>query len=273
MPKKPTTFSMRMPEDINDRIQSYAEEHQCTKAEAMSHFARAGMKLEDEGGAPTTDNAPAAQPAEDLGQSMDQHFGKVMDQLQGLSKTAESLRESSTQQAIVPADIRQKVQEYAKAHECSETEALGYYARLGIQMTDQQRPASVAEVANLSKKLDLLAKDSQMKSEQLKRMNEAIAHIRKNTEPETVEVEGELADPAIEEAKSPQLSEEEKERQEEERTRKIMTDVMNEYAAAHPAPAPEPAPTPAPQMSPWLPVLVAVIVSLVMGIVVILVTH
>ena len=45
--KRPTTFSMRMPEDLNLKIQAYAQEHGCTKAEAMSHFARAGIELEE----------------------------------------------------------------------------------------------------------------------------------------------------------------------------------------------------------------------------------
>lgn len=276
MAKKLSTFSMRMPEDINDRIQAYAEEHECTKAEAMSHFARAGMKLEDEG--PQTVQAAADGTASQASKSgaTSADVEKIMTELQGLTKATESLRSASLARpaqdnAIVPVDIREKIQSYASAHSCTPAEALGYYARLGIQISDEARPASVHEVAELSKKLDVLAKDSQVKSEQIKQMSEAISAIKKNTEPETVEVEGELADPAIEEAHNAQLTDEEKQRQEAERTRKIMTDVMNEYAAAHPTPAPEPQPAQQ-QMNPWVPVLVAVIVSLVIGIIV-LVLH
>lgn len=254
MPKKLTTFSMRMPEDINEKVQAYAAEHECTKAEAMSHFARAGIQLEDEGKPASNDE-----------------LGQIISKIDALATKEDVDTTQST--AVIPVDIKDKIQAYSKEHKCSEAEALGYYARIGIQITSEQRPASVAEVQELSKKLDVLAQDSQAKAEQINKMSEMLTAIQKNTEPETVEVEGELADPAIEEAQNAEPSEEEKERQAAELTKKIMTDVMNEYAAAHPTPAPTPATPPQQQqMSPWIPVLVAAVISLVVGIIV-LVLH
>lgn len=251
MPKKLTTFSMRMPEDINEKVQAYAAEHECTKAEAMSHFARAGIEIEDSGKPASSDE-------------LEQIISKIND-----LATKEDAETTQTT-AVIPVDIKDKIQAYSKEHECSENEALGYYARIGIQISDAQRPASVSEVQELSKKLDVLAKDSQTKSEQISKMAETLQSIQKNTEPETVEVEGELADPAIEDAHDAEPTEEEKERQAAERTKKIMTDVMNEYAAAHPTPAPTPPAPQQQQVSPWIPVLVAAIVSLAIGLVVLL---
>lgn len=254
MPKKLTTFSMRMPEDINEKVQAYAAEHECTKAEAMSHFARAGIEIEESGKPASSDE-----------------LEQIISKINELAAPDDGNTQQST--AVIPVDIKDKIQAYSSEHDCSEAEALGYYARIGIQLSDDKRPASIGELEELSKKLDVLAKDSQAKAEQIGKMTEMLQAIQKNTEPETVEVEGELADPAIEEAQNAEPSEEEKERQAAELTKKIMTDVMNEYAAAHPTPAPTPAAPPQQQqMSPWIPVLVAAVISLVVGIIV-LVLH
>lgn len=266
MAKKPTTFSMRMPEDLNEKIQAYATEHNCTKAEAMSHFARAGIELEENGpsaGSVSTDNTQ-------------------MDALKSIQERLDALKdiptiESAPTQAIVPVDIKDKIQTYSAEHDCSEQEALTYYARIGIQMTSDQHPATVADVAELSRRIDLLAKDNQTKTEQMSQMVEMLTSIREYTRPDELELEGELADQDAEDVEQPELTEEERQRIADEHTRQIVSDVMGGYMAKQReeqlARESERAASQVPQASPinvWVPVLVAIIVSLLMGIVVIL---
>lgn len=287
MPKKLTTFSMRMPEDINDRIQAYAAEHECTKAEAMSHFARAGIELEDNG-APAA--APDAAPSADLS-----GLTKKLDALEATVRegttAATAAREAATSAkdaatsakdaaalarvglakstptiVIVPVDIKDKIQAYSAEHACTDQEALLYYARIGVTMTAADRPATVSALQELSKKLDAVAADGAAKNEQLKALAASIAKIEANTTPETVEVEGELADPAIEEAKDA-LEEERREAERDERTRKIINEAMDSYLQkakpAEPAPAPQ-------QNNMLLPILVSAVVALAIGLIVLL---
>ncbi len=274
MAKKPTTFSMRMPEDLNEKIQEYATTHNCTKAEAMSHFARAGIELEENGPAaasPANGDAasdPAAAEA----------LAKIQERLEALQNLPTI--ESGPSTAIVPADIKDKIQSYSAQHECSEHEALTYYARIGIQMSASDHPASASEVAELARRLDVLAKDGQQKNEQLKTMTELLTSIRDYTKPDEVELEGELAEQEAEDVEDSELSEEERQRIADEHTRQIVSDVMGNYMekerqereaserraaeqAKHLAPQ-------TPNIMIWIPVLVAVIVSLVIGLVVIL---
>lgn len=248
--KRPTTFSMRMPEDLNERIQAYATEHNCTKAEAMSHFARAGIELEDNGPAATQDGSEAA-------------LDKIQERLEALQNLPTIEPASTT--AIVPADIKGKIQEYSAEHDCSEQEALTYYARLGIQMTSDQRPATSAEVTELSRRLDLLAKDNQEKTEQMKQMAEVLVAVRDYTKPDEVELEGEVA----EDVEEQELTDEERQRIADEHTRKIVSDVMGDYmtkqqeenAAREAARSAESRPGLA--SSVWIPALIAIIVSLI----------
>lgn len=270
MPKKPTTFSMRMPEDINERIQAYAAEHECTKAEAMSHFVRAGIDLEDNGpkaAEGSIDLSAVTSRLDTLKEATDKSFTAATEARDELRKAAEQAGKDET--ALIPVDIRDRIKAYASEHDCTNEDALGYFARLGVQMSADQRPASKGELAELSKKLDALAADGAAKNEQLKSLVETVAQIKTYTEPESVEVEGELADPAIEEAKDA-LEEERKEAERDERTRKIINEVMDSYIEkskpAEPAPATQP-----PQSSVLLAVLAAAVVALVIGIVVILV--
>lgn len=253
MPKKPTTFSMRMPEDINDRIQAYAAEHECTKAEAMSHFVRAGIELEDNG-------TPQASDGIDL--------SELKDRLDLIQKTAEKNVEaaSASRSAIIPADIRERIRAYSSEHGCSDEEALGYFARIGITMSDDDRPASHADLSEVAKKLDALAADGAAKNEQLKSLAETVEKIRGYTEPESVEVEGELADPAIEEAKDA-LEEERREAERDERTRKIINEAMDSYLERNKTQQTQPQTS----TSALLPVLVAAVIALVMGLIVLLV--
>ena len=256
--KRPTTFSMRMPEDLNERIQAYATEHNCTKAEAMSHFARAGIELEDNGPATVQDGSEAA-------------LDKIQERLEALQKLPTI--EATPTTAIVPADIKDKIQAYSTEHDCSEQEALTYYARLGIQMTSDQRPASSAEVAELSRRLDLLAKDNQEKTEQMKQMAEVLVAVRDYTKPEEVELEGEVA----EDVEEQELTDEERQQIADEHTRRIVSDVMGDYmtkqqeelAAREAARGAEERPGLATNV--WIPALIAIIVSLIGLVVVVLI--
>lgn len=256
--KRPTTFSMRMPEDLNERIQAYATEHNCTKAEAMSHFARAGIELEDNGPATVQDGSEAA-------------LDKIQERLEALQKLPTI--EATPTTAIVPADIKDKIQAYSTEHDCSEQEALTYYARLGIQMTSDQRPASSAEVAELSRRLDLLAKDNQEKTEQMKHMAEVLVAVRDYTKPDEVELEGEVA----EDVEEQELTDEERQQIADEHTRRIVSDVMGDYmtkqqeelAAREAARGAEERPGLATNV--WIPALIAIIVSLIGLVVVVLI--
>lgn len=266
MAKKPTTFSMRMPEDLNEKIQSYATEHNCTKAEAMSHFARAGIELEENGPSVASTDTNDAQ----------------MEALKGIQDRLESLNNLPTidpvpSTAIVPVDIKDKIQTYSAEHNCSEHEALTYYARIGIQMTSEKPPATAADVAELARRIDVLAKDNQAKSEQMSQMVEMLTSIRDYTKPDELEIEGELADQEAEDVLQPELTEEERQRIADEHTRKIVSDVMGDYMAKQRdeqiARETERAANQTIQPNPltvWVPVLVAIIVSLLIGIVVIL---
>ena len=256
--KRPTTFSMRMPEDLNERIQAYATEHNCTKAEAMSHFARAGIELEDNGPTTVQEGSEAA-------------LDIIQERLEALQNLPTIEPASTT--AIVPADIKDKIQAYSTEHDCSEQEALTYYARLGIQMTSDQRPATSSEVAELSRRLDLLAKDNQEKTEQMKQMAEVLVAVRDYTKPEEVELEGEVA----EEVEEQELTDEERQRIADEHTRKIVSDVMGDYmtkqqeelAARDAARGAQERPGFAAGV--WIPALVAIIVSLIGLVVVVLI--
>ncbi len=251
--KRPTTFSMRMPEDLNEKIQAYAAEHNCTKAEAMSHFARAGIELEENGPA-------AAEPT------------SAADALSNIEARLEALQSLPTielehsQTAIVPSDIRDKIQAYSTTHDCSEQEALTYYARIGVQVTSDQRPANVGDLVELSRRLDALAQDSQAKTEQMKQMAEVLATIREYTKPEELEIEGELA----EDVEERELTDEERQQIADEHTRKIVSDVMGDYLEKQQREERASRPAQSSLHNPWIPVLVAVIVSLVIGLVVVL---
>ncbi len=249
--KRPTTFSMRMPEDLNERIQAYATEHSCTKAEAMSHFARAGIELEDAGPQPV-----AEEPNEAL-----KSIQERLDALKNLPTI-----EPAPTTAIVPADIRDKIQTYSAEHNCSEQEALAYYARIGIQMSEEQRPANVGDLAELSHRLDVLAKDNQAKTEQMQQMAEVLVEIRGYTKPEELELEGEIA----EDVEEPELTDEERQRIADEHTRQIVSDVMGDYLAKQQEADEQWAASQRGTINPWVPVLVAIIVSLVIGLVLVL---
>ena len=253
--KRPTTFSMRMPEDLNEKINAYAAQHSCTKAEAMSHFARAGIELEENGPAPSaaTNDVAASATQETL--------AKIDERLEALQRLPTI--EPDEPMAIVPVDIRDKIQAYSTEHECSEQDALTYYARLGIQLSGDTRAATNADMAELRTRLDALAQDSQHKSEQLAQMAEVLASIREYTKPDELELEGEVEDDAEDVEDEPELSEEERQRIADEHTRQIVSDVMGEYVAMQRT---EPATSP---MAQWVPVLIAVIVSLIIGLVVV----
>jgi|GEM_PF-1576759 hypothetical protein len=273
MPKKPTTFSMRMPEDINDRIQSYAAEHECTKAEAMSHFARAGIELEDNG----VPEVGAEVDLFDLSKRLDaieievrktsSAAGSAHDAAVALKDDLAALSTKNETTAIVPADIKGKIQEYSAAHGCSDEESLQYYARIGVEMSAQNHPVTMTELEELSRKLDAVAADGAAKNEQLKALAASIAKIEANTTPETVEVEGELADPAIEEAKDA-LEEERREAERDERTRKIINEAMESYIEKS---KPQQSQPQAPQSNVLLPVLASAVVALVIGLVILLI--
>ncbi|MDO4798082.1 MAG: hypothetical protein Q4A01_08700 [Coriobacteriales bacterium] len=248
--KRPTTFSMRMPEDLNERIQAYATEHSCTKAEAMSHFARAGIELEDAG------------PAQ--AQGSDETLKSIQERLDAL-KNLPTIEPAPTT-AIVPADIRDKIQTYSAEHDCTDQEALAYYARIGIQMSEEQRPASVGDLNELSRRLDALAKDNQAKTDQIKQMAEVLVEVRDYTKPEELELEGEIA----EDVEEPELTDEERQRIADEHTRQIVTDVMGDYLAKQQEADEQWAAAQRGAINPWIPVLVAIIVSLLIGLVLVL---
>ena len=148
-----------------------------------------------------------------------------------------------------------------------------YYARLGIQMTSDQRPASSAEVAELSRRLDLLAKDNQEKTEQMKQMAEVLVAVRDYTKPDEVELEGEVA----EDVEEQELTDEERQQIADEHTRRIVSDVMGDYmtkqqeelAAREAARGAEERPGLATNV--WIPALIAIIVSLIGLVVVVLI--
>ncbi|MBR3159673.1 MAG: hypothetical protein IKF14_11320 [Atopobiaceae bacterium] len=258
--KRPTTFSMRMPEDLNEKINAYATEHSCTKAEAMSHFARAGIALE-EGGI-----QPNAAEAKDDGSR--EALQKIEARLEALQKLPTI--EPAQQTSLVPVDIRERIQAYSAENACSEQDALTYYARLGIQLSGETRQATNADVAELRTRLDALAQDSQKKSEQLAQMADALVVIREYTKPEELELEGEVADDA-EDVDQPELTEEERQRIADEHTRQIVSSVMEEYLGQEDAQAGDAQLDSRPQLNQWIPVLVAIIVSLVIGLVVALI--
>ena len=263
--KRPTTFSMRMPEDLNAKINAYAAEHSCTKAEAMSHFARAGIALEENGPLPS---------AQADGTTQDATTGalaKIEARLEALQNlpTIEQAEPAS----IVPVDMRDAIQSYAAEHACTEVDALTYYARIGVQLTGTTRTATSTDVAELRGRLDALAQDSQQKGEQLAQMAEAIAQIREYTQPEELELEGEVADDT-EDVDQHELTEEEKQQIADEHTRQIVSSVMEEYLGTqdegHDRDA-QLASRSASTVNSWIPVLVAVIVSLLIGLVILLV--
>ena len=253
--KRPTTFSMRMPEDLNEKIQSYATEHNCTKAEAMSHFARAGIELEENGSAVPAPAEPSPEQAT---------LDRIHARLEALQNLPTIEPEPTT--AIVPADIKDKIQAYSTEHECSEHEALTYYARIGIQMTSDQRPATVGDMNELSRRIDALAQDSQAKTDQMKQMAEMLANIRDYTKPDEVELEGEIA----EDVEDQELTEEERQRIADEHTRKVVTDVMEDYLSIQQEAEDQRRAAMQNTMNPWVPVLVAIIVSLLIGMVLLL---
>jgi len=252
-----------MPEDLNEKIQEYAAAHSCTKAEAMSHFARAGIDLEE--------NGPAAAISSDAATTADasaETLARIQERLDALQSlpTVEVAPAPST--AIVPIDIRDKIQAYSTEHECSEQEALTYYARIGVQADALGNLASKEDVAELSRRLDVLATRGVSQSEQLERMSEVLSNIRDYTKPEELELEGEVADDA-EDVEQSELTDEERQAIADEHTRKIVSDVMSEYAAR--AIGDEGKRREAGPYNQWLPViisLVAVIAILVIGIIV-----
>ncbi len=276
MAKRPTTFSMRMPEDLNEKITAYAAENNCTKAEAMSRFARAGIELEENGLTPTTSNE-SAQDAQASPDASQEALAKIQERLEALQSLPTIEPDANT--SIVPADIKDKIQAYSTEHECSDYESLTYYARIGIQMSDKNRPASAAEVAELARRLDVLAQDGQQKSEQMTQMLELLASIRDYTKPEELELPGELADQEAEDVEEAELTEEERQRIADEHTRKVVSDVMGEYLTKQQADqkareneiAQQQANNQPNPLMTWIPVLIAIIVSLVIGIIVILV--
>ena len=220
--KRPTTFSMRMPEDLNEKINAYATEHKCTKAEAMTRFARAGIELEENGGL-----ASAAQPSPTDSDAPQQTLEKIEERLAALQNLPTIESAAPAPATLVPVDIREKIQAYSAEHDCSEQDAMAYYARLGVQLSGDTRAATSADLAELNGKLDALAQDSRQKGEQLTQLADAIAVIREYTKPDTLELEGEIAD----DAEDVEPSEEELQRQADERTRQIVSDVIAEYAS------------------------------------------
>ena len=282
--KRPTTFSMRMPEDLNLKIQAYASEHGCTKAEAMSHFARAGIELE-EGGAAAMPEQPAdaqtsgevSSPAVDpKSLAAQQQTLKSIDERLAALQSLPTI-EPDPGSAIVPVDIRDKIQAYSTEHECSEQEALTYYARIGVQLSasGDERVATAADMAELARRIDLLAQDSQTKNEQLRHMAETITAIHEYTRPDELELEGELGEPEAEDVPvEPELTEEERQRIADEHTRKVVSDVMGDYLTrqqeAEAMRLAQQAASQQSTMSPWIPVLVAIIVSLAIGLVLVL---
>lgn len=269
MPKKPTTFSMRMPEDINDRIQAYAAEHECTKAEAMSHFVRAGIALEDGDGSEAgagTDLSDIKRQLAEIRDSGERGLEQSVDAAaqRAAASAVERYRAEHTQ-TIVPVDIRDRIEAYSKEHGCTDEESLGYYARLGVSVSAEERPARAADMEELSKKLDAIVRDGAAKTEQLHDLAQTVEKIRGYTEPETVEVEGELADPAIEDARDA-LEEERREAARDERTKRIISETMDSYLTMSQARQPQQT-----QATVIMVVLVAAVVVLVVGVLALLV--
>lgn len=259
MAKKPTTFSMRMPEDLNEKIQAYAIANNCTKAEAMSHFARAGIELEEKG-------SLAMQNSESSAAAL----GKIQERLEALQNLPTI--EPAPNTTILPVDVREKIQSYSAEHNCSEHEALAYYARIGIEFSRDQRVATNQDLIVLAKKVDLIAQDNRAKSEQLQIMTDLLASIRDYTRPEELELEGELADQDVVDVVDGDLAEEERQRIADEHTRQIVSDVMGNYLARQRDEqiAFEAVRSSQRQSAMWAPVLVAALVSLLIGLVVML---
>jgi hypothetical protein len=136
-------------------------------------------------------------------------------------------------------------------------------------MTADQRPANVADLTELSRRLDALAKDNQAKTEQMKQMAEVLVTIRDYTKPDEVELEGELA----EDVEERELSEEERQQIADEHTRKIVSDVMGDYLAKQQDAEERERAAQQPAINPWVPVLVAVIASLAIGLIVVVLTR
>lgn len=262
MVKRPTTFSMRMPEDLNEKIQEYATAHNCTKAEAMSHFARAGIDLEENGPKPAQEESATAGP------SSDETLAKIHERLDALQNLPAIESEPEAPTAIIPVDIRDKIQSYSSEHNCTEHDALAYYARIGIQADTLSHLASKEDVAELARRLDVLATRDLSRGEQLEHMNELLSNIRDYTKPNELELDGEVADEA-EDVEEPELTDEERQAIADEHTRRIVSDVMGEYAAR--AIEAEGKRTQTGTLNPWIPVLVAVIVSLVIGIMILII--
>ena len=260
MVKRPTTFSMRMPEDLNEKIQEYAAAHNCTKAEAMSHFARAGIDLEE--------NGPKTVETTETSGSSGEALARIQERLDALQNLPSIEPENETPTAIIPVDIRDKIQAYSTEHDCSEHDALTYYARIGIQADVLSHLASKEDVAEIARRLDVLATRDLTRAEQLEHMGELLSNIRDYTKPNELELDGEVADDA-EDVEEPELTDAERQEIADEHTRRIVSDVMKEYAART-------LETGGSQgkettLNPWIPVLVAVIVSLVIGIIILII--
>ena len=223
MVKRPTTFSMRMPEDLNEKIQEYAVAHSCTKAEAMSHFARAGIDLEERGGAAEGDIVRSEGPVTSV--ATDEALARIQEKLDALQVAPAA---ESTATAIVPVDIQDKIRAYSAEHDCTDQDALAYYARIGVQASSEQTAQTAIQLANLSQKIDALAADNIAKSEQMKQMAEMLVNIRDYTKPEEMELEGEVQDDA-EDVVAAELTDEEKQAIADEHTRKIVSDIMATY--------------------------------------------
>ncbi len=270
--KRPTTFSMRMPEDLNEKINAYAAEHSCTKAEAMSHFARAGIEVEEMGGLANVGRVDAAGSKVSEGEAANVSQGATESALQKIEERLAALQnlptiEPEQSTAIIPTDILDKIQAYCEKHNCSEREAYAYYARLGVQLSGTTRVATDADIAEIRGRLDAIAQDSAQKGEVL-----AIRAIYDYTKPNELVLEGEVADDA-EDVEEEVPSEEELQRQADERTRQIVSEVMEEYATRQREERMRELEREAmlddhtrDTLNPWTPVLVAVILSLVIAV-------
>ncbi len=275
--KRPTTFSMRMPEDLNEKINAYAAEHSCTKAEAMSHFARAGIEVEEMGGLANVGRVDAAGSTVNGVESSNASQGATESALQKIEERLAALQnlptiEPEQSTAIIPTDILDKIQAYCEKHNCSEREAYAYYARLGVQLSGTTRVATDADIAEIRGRLDALAQDSAQKGEQLAAMTDSIRAIYEYTKPNELVLEGEVADDA-EDVEEEVPSEEELQRQADERTRQIVSEVMEEYATRQREERMRELEREAmlddrsrDTLNPWTPVLVAVILSLVIAV-------
>jgi hypothetical protein len=214
---------MRMPEDLNEKIQEYAVAHSCTKAEAMSHFARAGIDLEERGGSAEGD--VEAQEGSAALTGADETLALIQEKLDALAAVP---AKAPADNAIIPVDIQDKIRAYSQEHECSDQDALAYYARIGIQASSEQTVQTAVQLANLAAKVDALAADNIAKGEQMKQMAEMLVNIRDYTKPEEMELEGEVQDDA-EDVVAAELTDEEKQAIADEHTRKIVSDIMATY--------------------------------------------